>query len=134
MTNYYTEFIEINKINLDDYISINDNICKVLEVFYELLSNNEYIYNIKCININNKIYNIKMHYNKKIHSLNKKILKYNFFYTFEIWIYNSNNDIIKIKDNFITYELAEEYIKDNNITNYYIIRNIDNIDDVINFY
>ena len=136
MTNYYTEFIDINKINIDDYININDDICKIIEYSYELVINNEYIYTIKCINVENKIYCVKMHYNNKIHSLNKKLLKYNFFYTFEIWIVN-NNEPIKIKDNFITYELAEEYIKNNNINsnnNYYIIRNIDNIDEIINFY
>jgi translation elongation factor P/translation initiation factor 5A len=135
MTNYYTEFITVNNINVDDYININDDMCKVLETSNTLLSNNEYVYTIKSMNLDKKIYTVRIHYNNKIHSLNKQILKYNFLYTYQIWKLSDNNEYIKIKDDFISYEFAEEYLKENNIfNNFYIIRNIDNIDDVINFY
>lgn len=134
MTNYYTEYITVNNVNVNDYININDEMCKVLEISNILLSNNEYIYTIKCIDLNKKIYNIRMHYNNKIHSLNRQILKYNFLYTFEIWNKHEYDEYIKIKDNFITYDDAEEYISKNNIEGTcHIIRSIDNIQRIIDY-
>ena len=131
MTNYYTEFITANNIKTNDFININNNMCKVLNIKCENIVNTEYLYLIKCINENEKVVDIKIPYNTNLKN-NKEILKYNFLYTFDIWIPSVNNNYIKLIGDFISYDYAEEYIKQYNYNDYYIIKNIDNIYDITN--
>ena len=131
MTNYYTEFITANNIKTNDFININNNMCKVLNIKCENIVNTEYLYLIKCINENEKVVDIKIPYNTNLKN-NKEILKYNFLYTFDIWIPSVNNNYIKLIGDFISYDYAEEYIKQHNYKDYYIIKNIDNIYDITN--
>jgi hypothetical protein len=131
MTNYYTEYITANNIKTNDFINIHNNMCKVLNIKCEHIVNTEYLYLIKCINEHEKVVDIKIPYNTNLKN-NKEILKYNFLYTFDIWIPSVNNNYIKLIGDFISYDYAEEYIKQHNYNNYYIIKNIDNIYDITN--
>jgi hypothetical protein len=110
MINYYTRKIKLNKIQVNDYININDSICKILSI-----NNNDNIYYITGINEINNIYKCLYDMNTDYYK-NKQFIKYVFIYKYEIWRIQDfdDNDIeylkkTKISDNFITYYDAEIY-------------------------